>query len=169
MLASTEHKPYSFRGDTTQVMQRGSKRYEGSNHLGNILVVFTDKRLNQCVNDSVCYYQADVAAAYDYSPFGAPLPGRTWPAANYTVIDTGTCDKTLLSSNYNQANKTGNNVIDGTLTWKPNSQSHTNLSLESDAEGKKLKVSSVSSGQRYVILEDLVLENNKTHYTQITP
>jgi hypothetical protein len=129
-----------------------------------VLVVFTDKRLNQCVNDSISYYQADVAAAYDYSPFGAPLPGRTWPAANYTVIDTGTCDKTLLSSNYNQATKTGNNVIDGNLTWKPNSQSHTNLSLESDAEGKKLKVSSVSSGQRYVILEDLVLENNKTHY-----
>ena len=96
---------------------------------------------------------------------GAPLPGRTWPAANYSVIDTGTCDKTLLSSNYNQATKTGNNVIDGNLIWKPNSQSHTNLSLESDAEGKKLKVSSVSSAQRYVILEDLVFasKKNKLH------
>ena len=164
MLASTEHKPYSFKGDTTHQMYRGNKRYEGNNHLGNILVVFTDKRLNQCVNDSVRYYQADVAAAYDYSPFGAPLPGRTWPAANYSVIDTGTCDKTLLSSNYNQATQSGNNVIDGELTWKPNSGSHTNLSLEGDGNGKSLKVSCESSAQRYALIEELVLENNKTHY-----
>jgi hypothetical protein len=85
------------------------------------------------------------------------------------VIDTGTCDKTLLSSNYNQATKTGNNVIDGNLTWKPSSTGHTNLSLESDAEGKKLKVSSVSSAQRYVILEDLIFASKKINCTELSP
>ena len=62
---------------------RGVKRYELTNHLGNINVVLTDKRVPVCNADTVTYYTADVVSANDYSPFGAPLAGRTW--YSYTI------------------------------------------------------------------------------------
>lgn len=65
---------------------RGAKRYELTNHLGNVMVVITDKRIPQCstVNNvtSLYFYQADVVSANDYSPFGAPLAGRSYTAPN---------------------------------------------------------------------------------------
>jgi len=59
-------------------LERGAKRYELSNWLGNVNVVITDKRVPVCNADTVTYYTADVVSANDYSPFGAPLAGRTW-------------------------------------------------------------------------------------------
>jgi hypothetical protein len=63
---------------------RRAKRYELTNHLGNVMVVVTDKRIPQCrtVNNvtSLYFYQADVVSANDYSPFGAPLPNRSYTA-----------------------------------------------------------------------------------------
>ena len=61
---------------------RGVKRYELTNHLGNVNVVLTDKRVQVCNADTVTYYTADVVSANDYSPFGAPLAGRTYTAPN---------------------------------------------------------------------------------------
>ncbi|MCK6612233.1 MAG: RHS repeat-associated core domain-containing protein [Bacteroidia bacterium] len=63
--------------------ERGAKRYELTNHLGNVLTVVTDKKLPVCSGTSVSYYIADVVSATDYSPFGAPLAGRTWQGAEY--------------------------------------------------------------------------------------
>ncbi len=37
-----------------------------------------DKRINQCINDSVQYYRADLRSAYDYYPFGMLIPDRTF-------------------------------------------------------------------------------------------
>jgi RHS repeat-associated protein len=54
---------------------RGEKSYELANHMGNVMVVVSDKRLYNC---STSTYVADVMNANDYSPFGAPLAGRSW-------------------------------------------------------------------------------------------
>jgi hypothetical protein len=54
---------------------RGEKSYELSNHLGNVLVVLSDKRIYSC---SASAYVADVLQVNDYSPFGAPLANRSW-------------------------------------------------------------------------------------------
>jgi hypothetical protein len=62
---------------------RGNKRYELTNHLGNVLTVITDKKIPVCENDSVDNYYAEIISATDYSPFGAPLPGRTWQSTMY--------------------------------------------------------------------------------------
>lgn len=69
-------KYYKFGVDSTYKLHKGLRKYEGTNHLGNVLVVFTDKRLQVCTNDTISYYSADVTKAYDYYPFGAPM--RTW-------------------------------------------------------------------------------------------
>lgn len=62
---------------------RGFIKYELTNHLGNVLTVISDKKLPVCSNGTFNSFMADVVSATDYSPFGAPLPGRTWQASEY--------------------------------------------------------------------------------------
>ena len=58
---------------------RGEKIFELSNHLGNVLVTVSDKRLQQTVNNTdVDHYLADVVTATDYSTYGASLPAREY-------------------------------------------------------------------------------------------
>lgn len=61
---------------------RAEKVFELSNHLGNVLVTVSDKKIqipkaspNQ---HQIDYYIADVATASDYAPFGMQLFGRTY-------------------------------------------------------------------------------------------
>jgi hypothetical protein len=59
-------------------LTRGEKNYEMTNHLGNVLVVISDKKLKTCTGDTVNYYTADVLQAIDYSAFGVMLKGREY-------------------------------------------------------------------------------------------
>jgi len=54
----------------------GDKRYELSNHLGNVLVVVNDKKLPGAASGTIPYYNSDIASYSDYDPFGMPLPYR---------------------------------------------------------------------------------------------
>ncbi len=51
----------------------GEKKYELTNHTGNVLAVVSDKKILN--PDST--YSADVVSASDYYPFGMQMPGRT--------------------------------------------------------------------------------------------
>ncbi len=65
---------------------RGEKLFELSNHLGNVLVTVTDKRIAipQAGNSTfIDHYEADIASAQDYYPFGMVQPGRKWKASGY--------------------------------------------------------------------------------------
>ncbi len=62
---------------------RGEKSYELTNHLGNVLSTFTDKKIavSSTTNSSLIdHFTADIATAQDYYPFGMQMPGRTFPA-----------------------------------------------------------------------------------------
>jgi RHS repeat-associated protein len=61
----------------------GSRVYELSNHLGNVLVTISDKKLgvDNDNNGVIDYYTADVVTANDYYPFGMIQPGRKFSAA----------------------------------------------------------------------------------------
>jgi RHS repeat-associated protein len=59
------------------------KRYELSNHLGNVLAVITDRRIQSCTNENVMYYQAQVVSISDYDPFGMLINERTFSATAY--------------------------------------------------------------------------------------
>ncbi|MGV8878078.1 MAG: RHS repeat domain-containing protein [Sphingobacteriaceae bacterium] len=53
----------------------GRKFFELSNHLGNVLSVITDKRIQHSTDGiTVDYYEPDVVSAQDYYPFGMPMP-----------------------------------------------------------------------------------------------
>jgi RHS repeat-associated protein len=63
----------------------GLKLYELSNHLGNVLVTVSDRKLTKQLGSSasVEFYMADVRSASDYSAFGAALSGRTFSSPSY--------------------------------------------------------------------------------------
>jgi RHS repeat-associated protein len=76
-----EYKPFSY--EQAYIFERGNRHYEGSNHLGNVLVIYTDRRLDVCDNtNAITQYKAQVLQAQEYYAFGAPLVGRTWTATN---------------------------------------------------------------------------------------
>ncbi len=63
---------------------RGNKFFELSNHLGNVLATVADTKQAISVNGTtVDHYEADVASANDYYPFGMLQPGRSWNAGGY--------------------------------------------------------------------------------------
>lgn len=64
---------------------RGDKYFELNNHLGNVMVTITDKKL-QIVSGSdpnaIDHFEADIVTASDYYPFGMTMPGRKYIAVN---------------------------------------------------------------------------------------
>ncbi|MCO5259950.1 MAG: hypothetical protein M9916_07390 [Crocinitomicaceae bacterium] len=66
----------------------GNKRYELSNHLGNVLTVISDKPIPHNNGGTVDYFMADIKSAYDYSPFGVMLTGRTFEGRETVCHDS---------------------------------------------------------------------------------
>jgi RHS repeat-associated protein len=62
-------------------LSRGRKFFDLSNHLGNVLATITDKKEGKesgTPDGIVDYYNADVASAQDYYPFGFVMPNRKY-------------------------------------------------------------------------------------------
>ncbi|EJF54494.1 RHS repeat-associated core domain protein [Saprospira grandis DSM 2844] len=61
-----------------QQLELGRRRYELSNHLGNVLATLSDKSLGQDSSQTgqADYYLAQVSSANLYYPFGWEMPGR---------------------------------------------------------------------------------------------
>ena len=61
----------------------GNKRYELTNHLGNVLTVVSDRKV--AVEDglgTISHYVADIKSAQDYYPFGMLMPGRNFAGSD---------------------------------------------------------------------------------------
>jgi RHS repeat-associated protein len=85
--SSTTYSPRVY--DSIYTLHRGEKRYAGSNHLGNVLVTYSDKRLQTCTNDTIHFYKADLRSATDYYPFGMTMPGRNWYSGTDSLLRFG--------------------------------------------------------------------------------
>ena len=57
---------------------RGLKRYEITNHIGDVQVVLSDKRVRTTGGTTT-----DIISATDYYPFGMVMPGRSFGARDY--------------------------------------------------------------------------------------
>ncbi len=66
-----------------KTLVRGYKHYELSTHLGNVLVVISDKRITLCTSSVVSGYEADVISASDYYPFGMLMSERSFSSPAY--------------------------------------------------------------------------------------
>ncbi|MFC0773043.1 LamG-like jellyroll fold domain-containing protein [Terrimonas alba] len=60
----------------------GSRAYELSNHLGNVLSTISDKKIGNDSSGVVNYYMAEVLSQNDYYPGGMEMPGRKWNSGN---------------------------------------------------------------------------------------
>jgi RHS repeat-associated protein len=74
--------------DTNRVMRK--KRYELSNHLGNVVAVISDKKLGMNTTaptggafPPATYFTADVRSAGDYYSFGMEMTGRIFNTSDY--------------------------------------------------------------------------------------
>jgi RHS repeat-associated protein len=63
-------------GVRLHLLARGQKRYEFANHLGNVLAVISDRKLQVDSSGVVGAYLPDQINAQDYYPFGMLMPGR---------------------------------------------------------------------------------------------
>lgn len=62
----------------------GQKQYELSNHLGNVLVTVSDRKLAEGTEGTTATgYKAEVLFASDYYPFGMQMPGREFSEEGY--------------------------------------------------------------------------------------
>ncbi|RFM27921.1 deaminase domain-containing protein, partial [Deminuibacter soli] len=63
---------------------RGSKLFELTNHLGNVLATVSDRRqLVSLNNTTIDHYEPVLLSATDYYPFGMEMPGRVYSGGKY--------------------------------------------------------------------------------------
>jgi RHS repeat-associated protein len=74
---------YTYTQDSLKTFYRGQKRYELSNHLGNVLSVITDRRIQACGAGDVMHYEAQVVSVSDYYPFGMRIKEREWSDSSF--------------------------------------------------------------------------------------
>jgi RHS repeat-associated protein len=73
----------NFGSAINSTFTRGEKIFELSNHLGNVLVTISDRRIQASAGgQTVDNYTADVITANDYYPGGMLMPGRKYTAPN---------------------------------------------------------------------------------------
>jgi RHS repeat-associated protein len=66
----------------------GQKKYELTNHLGNVNAVITDRKIVSS-GGSLSIYEAVVIMKSDYYPFGMAMPGRTYQTDQYRYAYNG--------------------------------------------------------------------------------
>jgi RHS repeat-associated protein len=74
---------HDYSQDSIRYFYRGQKRYELSNHLGNVLAVISDRRIEHCDAGDLSYYVAQVVSVSDYYPFGMEIKERSWSVSSY--------------------------------------------------------------------------------------
>ncbi|MFZ4400463.1 MAG: RHS repeat domain-containing protein [Bacteroidales bacterium] len=63
----------------------GDKRYEISNHLGNVITVFSDRKIAQggSIGSDITDYKTHLVNSQDYTPFGMAMDGRGFNIDKY--------------------------------------------------------------------------------------
>jgi RHS repeat-associated protein len=94
----------------------GSRTYELTNHLGNVLSTISDKKIGNDSSSVVNYYIAEVLSQNDYYPFGMLMPGRQYiPSPGSGLYRYGFNGK----ENDNEVKGEGNQVEYGERYYDP--------------------------------------------------
>ncbi len=81
----------------------GKKKYELTNHLGNVNAVITDRKIVSSGGAS-SIYEAVIIMKSDYYPFGMEMPGRTLNSGNYRFGYNGQENDNEIKGNGNAIN-----------------------------------------------------------------
>jgi hypothetical protein len=75
-----ENKKYEYENPVYDSLMLVNRNYELTNHLGNVLSTFSDKKIGSDSSGTVNYYSAEDLSQNDYYPFGADV----WKNLRYT-------------------------------------------------------------------------------------
>lgn len=92
----------------------GFARYELSNHLGNVMAVISDRKLGISNGGNTGYvsYLPEVVNLYDYYPFGAPMPDRSFIAQECSTTNVSVT-VTEQESYFESCSGTSVNLVSG--------------------------------------------------------
>jgi RHS repeat-associated protein len=94
---------------------RGSKLFELSNHLGNVLVTLNDKKIGVTASSgdtTIDHFIPQIVSAQDYYPFGMLQPGRSYNVGGYRFGFNG-------KENDNEVKGLGNQIDYGARVYDP--------------------------------------------------
>jgi RHS repeat-associated protein len=84
MVTQPEALPETPTVPVTHSQTLGLKVYEFSNHLGNVLTTFSDRKIAiEATPGYVAYYTAEILTSTDYYPFGFQMSGRVYEGDGY--------------------------------------------------------------------------------------
>src|SRR5690554_4798873 len=145
----------------------GNRNYELSNHLGNVLTVISDiKYPLSDDNTTISGYEVGISNIFDYSPFGAPLDGRTidnifhHPSQNngsQTPADT----VEIYNNNFDNPPATGSPYYSTEVTldahlsntnWTSSTGAFTNYNSSGAGSGKSIAITTASADTAYLTL-----------------
>ncbi|PWV56687.1 RHS repeat-associated core domain-containing protein [Chitinophaga sp. S165] len=106
-------EPSTVRSDVNW-LKKGNKRYELTNHLGNVLATISDKAVDSVIGGVVDHYEAEILSAQDYYPFGMLQPDRQWSLGSYRYGFNGKENDNEVKGEGNQQDF-GARVYDGRL------------------------------------------------------
>src|SRR5690554_5043938 len=145
----------------------GNRNYELSNHLGNVLTVISDiKYPLSDDNTTISGYEVGISNIFDYSPFGAPLDGRTidnifhHPSQNngsQTPADT----VEIYNNDFENPPATGSPYYSTEVTldahlsntnWTSSTGAFTNYNSSGAGSGKSIAITTASADTAYLTL-----------------
>ena len=162
----------SYNGKTSEGKRTlGNKKYELSNHLGNVLSVISDNKIGIGSNGVADYYEPLVISESDYYPFGMAMKERSFSNEEYRFGFNGMEeDRDFGSEITNHGARLLNKALGRWFACDPLEEKYPSVSTFAfvansplrfiDPDGKKIDVSELqkTSEGRYVlynILEDL--------------
>jgi RHS repeat-associated protein len=78
-------KNHFFRRERAEISEKRVQKSEPYfNHLGNVLAVITDRRIQSCNVAGVMHYDAQVVSVSDYYPFGMGIKEREWSDSTFS-------------------------------------------------------------------------------------
>ncbi|MEO8772125.1 MAG: RHS repeat-associated core domain-containing protein [Ferruginibacter sp.] len=152
---------------------RGNKFFELSNHLGNVLVTVSDKKIPHSTNGTtIDWYNADVITANDYYPFGMAMPGRKFQnasvSANYKYGFNGKeKDKDMDGDNYDYGFRIYNQRIGRFLSTDPLSVTYPWYTPYQFAGNKPIVAIDLDGLEEYIVT-NYYDKNNKLIETTIS-
>src|SRR5690554_6605099 len=145
----------------------GNRNYELSNHLGNVLTVISDiKYPLSDDNTTISGYEVGISNIFDYSPFGAPLDGRTiqnifhHPSQNngsQTQADTveiynNDFDNPPATASPYLSTKVTLDAHLSNTTWTSSTGAFTNYNSSGAGSGKSIAITTASADTAYLTL-----------------
>jgi RHS repeat-associated protein len=84
VIPTQPHLVFPVNGNTNLFTRElGNKTYELKDHLGDVRMVISDRKLSTLTSGKPSSYQADIINANNYYPFGMLMPQRTFNTPNY--------------------------------------------------------------------------------------